>query len=371
MITRRRFARDLSGLAVMGPFAGELFLARRARADTPARQDLVWLDANENPAGPPPSAIAAIVNGVGAIARYHFGEFAEVSKALAESEGVTPEEILFGIGSGDVINAAVCAFTSSSRPLVTGTPTYEIPIEFARRLDKKVVQVVLTEDWQFPVKELAAEAARAGGGLIYLCNPNNPTASRTTTENVDWLVTNLPPHTVLLVDEAYIHFAEPSEVESALKYVKRGLNVVVTRTFSKIYGMAGARVGFCCARPDLLNEMRPFKNNVAPILGLRAAVAALGERTDLIPTRRASIARTRGAVCEWLRQRSVKYITPCANFVMIDVGRDARSFGGDMLRRGVVVGRPFPAANKMLRVTIGTDSEMTRFREVFWDVYSA
>jgi len=147
----------------MGQLAGELSLARRAVAGMAVPDDTIWLDANENPAGPPPSAISAIVNGAAATARYHFEEFAAFSEALAESEGLTPQQVLFGIGSGDVINAAICAFTSSSRPLITGAPTYEIPVEFARKLGSNAVQIRLADDWQFPVKELADEAAKAGG----------------------------------------------------------------------------------------------------------------------------------------------------------------------------------------------------------------
>ncbi len=354
----------------MGQLAGELSLARRAVAGMAVPDDTIWLDANENPAGPPPSAISAIVNGAAATARYHFEEFAAFSEALAESEGLTPQQVLFGIGSGDVINAAICAFTSSSRPLITGAPTYEIPVEFARKLGSNAVQIRLADDWQFPVKELADEAAKAGGGLIYLCNPNNPTSSRTANTALKWLVDNLPANTILLVDEAYVHFAEPTEIQSAITYVKDNCNVVVTRTFSKIYGMAGARVGFACAKPELIRQMMPFKNNVIPILGLRAAMAALRDRSDLVPSRRATVAHIRGQLCDWLREKNIGYITPFGNFIMIDVGRDARAFGRDMLRRGVAVGRLFPPLHKMLRVTIGTEREMTRFRQTFWEVYS-
>jgi histidinol-phosphate aminotransferase len=371
MITRRRVVRDLSFLALAGQFAGEPVLARRAWGNTSGRDNMVWLDANENPSGPPLSAIKAIVDGAAATARYHFDEFAAFTEAIARSEGLSMEQVLFGIGSGEVIDAAICGFTSSSRPLITAIPTYEIPIELALRLDRKVVQLPLTRDWGFPVRKLAEEAAKAGGGLIYLCNPNNPTSSLTSKNDIGWLVTNLPPHTVLLVDEAYIHFAQPTEVESAMKYVHDDRSVIVTRTFSKIYGMAGVRAGFGCAKPDLIRVMQLFMDNVIPILGLRAAMAALGESATLIPSRRAKIAHTRDELCVWLRQKNIRYIEPHANFVMMDIGRDVRSFGSEMFRKGVAVGRPFTSLDQMLRVTVGTDLEMTRFREVFSQVYAA
>jgi len=228
-----------------------------------------------------------------------------------------------------------------------------------------VVQAPLTAAWAYDVRQLAAQAANAGGGLIYLCNPNNPTSSLTPTKDIDWLVANLPPHTILLVDEAYIHFADPTQVESAIKHVRDGKNVIVTRTFSKIYGMAGARAGFGCARPDLIQAMNPFMDKVIPILALRASMAALGERDTLVPERRANVSRIRGELCDWLRQKKINYIEPQANFVMIDVGRDVSTFGRDMRAKGVAVGRPFPPLNHMLRVTIGTDAEMKKFSDAF------
>jgi len=213
--------------------------------------------------------------------------------------------------------------------------------------------------------------ADSNAGLIYLCNPNNPTSSLTPSGDIDWLVSNLPPNTVLLVDEAYIHFAEPAKIESSIKYVRENKNVVVTRTFSKIYGMAGIRAGFGCARPELIHAITPFRTNVIPVLGLRAASAALAERSLLVPARRADMARRSTDLCEWLRQKRLAYIEPHANFVMIDIGRDVRSFGDAMFRQGVAVGRPFPAVEHMLRVTLGTDSEMAKFRDVFWRVYNS
>ena len=119
---------------------------------------------------------------------------------------------------------------------------------------------------------------KAGGGLIYLCNPNNPTSSLTPSEDIQWLVNNLPPNTVLFVDEAYLEFVEPGKIESAIRFVREGKNVVISRTFSKIFGMAGARAGYSCAKPELTATMMNFMDNSIPILGLRAADAALGEK---------------------------------------------------------------------------------------------
>ena len=371
MITRRQLIRNAGCLTVAGQLSSKPLFPRPGPQSTPIRQsDVVWLDSNENPIGPPPSAIRAIVDGVSATARYHFDEFAMFEEAIARSEGLMPEQVLFGVGSTEVIDAAVSAF-ASSKPLITANATYDILIDLERRLGRQVVQVPLTQEWGYPVRKLAEEAVKSGGGLIYICNPNNPTSSLTPKSDMEWLVTNLPPRTVLLVDEAYIHFAQPTDIESAVKYVREGKDVIVTRTFSKIYGMAGARAGFGCSRPDLVQAVKPFMDNVIPVLALRGAMAALADRDTLIPTRRTEIAGIRAELCEWLRQKNIRFIEPHANFVMIDIGRDVRLFGQEMLRRGVAVGRPFPPLNQMLRVTLGTTQEMKKFREVFWQVYTS
>jgi histidinol-phosphate aminotransferase len=367
------------GLAAATQLAGEAMLARQLRAEAMAAEggrptqsphDIIWLDSNENPAGPPASAIKAMAEGAAATARYHFDEFPAFTEAIARSENVNPEQVVFGVGSTEVIDAAICAFTSASIPLISATSTYDIVVDLARSLGKKVVQVPLTEAWAYDVHKLADEAAKSGG-LIYLCNPNNPTSSITPTREIDWLAVNLPPHAVLLVDEAYIHFAQPSEVESAMKHVHENKSVMVARTFSKIYGMAGARAGFGCARADLIEALNPFMDKVIPVMALRGAVAALAERETLVPKRRADLMRRRGELCDWLRQKKISYIEPHANFVMINIGRDVKTFAKEMLNFGVAVGRPFPPLDGMLRVTMGTDSEMKKFREVFEQVYAS
>jgi len=158
-------------------------------------------------------------------------------------------------------------------------------------------------------------------------------------------------------------------MKTALPYVRQGKDVIVTRTYSKIYGMAGLRVGFAAARPDIIARLAPLRMNVIPIVSAKAVVAALGDQQNILRERREALARTRRDLCGWLRDSKVKFIEPHANFIMIDVGRNAKEFISAMPRLGVAPGRPFPPLDNMLRVTIGTDQEMVKFREVFWKVY--
>jgi histidinol-phosphate aminotransferase len=371
MVTRRGFVGNLAGLAGLTQVWTESAFAQRALVGDHWDPDTVWLNANENPDGPPKAALDAIAKVLPESWRYHFPEFRAFEASFARSERLEPEQLIAGSGSNDVLNAAVAAFTSGSRPLITAEPTFEAPGETVKALGRPWIGTTLTETWEADVKRMAAEAVKAGGGLIYLCNPNNPTSSMTPKENIGWLVANVPGNTVILIDEAYLHFVEDWEKTSSMDLVRQGKNVVVTRTFSKIYGMAGIRAGFACGRPDLIQQMRPFRRNAMSILSIRATLAAVAEGPRFIPERRARLIRERTALCEWARQKKLRYIEPYANFVMFDTGRDAKDLGLDLLKKKVAVGRPFPALPKMLRVTVGTTEDMAKFRSAFEEVYWA
>jgi histidinol-phosphate aminotransferase len=369
MLTRRAFAGRLGLAATTAGMLSEMAYAQRAALDPKSLpKDMVWLNANENPAGPPPAAIKAMADVLPTTGRYHYQEFGDFYTALAASEDLAREQILVGAGSSESLHAAIEAFTSSTKPLFTVMPTYEAPIDLAKASGRSVVTLPLTEKYTPDVRKLVAEADKAGGGLIYICNPNNPTANVTPKADVAWMVANLPPNTIALFDEAYIHFAETPEMQSALTYVRQGKDVVVTRTYSKIYGMAGLRAGFAAARPDLIQKMAPFRNNVISWVTVQAVLAAIGDK-NLVAQRKAGYTKTRAELCSWMSKKGLTYIEPQTNFVMIDVGRDVRDFGRQMAQAGVAVGRPFPPFDKMLRVTIGTDQDMAKFREVFWTVY--
>jgi histidinol-phosphate aminotransferase len=369
-MTRRDFGRRTGMLAAGVAAWTETALAQRAAIAGQAPKDTIWLNANENPDGPPPAAVEAAVAMVSKAGRYGYQQFRDIYAEIARSEGLNADQVVVGAGSSEILHCAIDAFTSPERPLITMDPTYEMPAGLTRFKGHKVVRVALNDHYAADVKLLVEEAGKAGGGLIFICNPNNPTSAVTPKKDIDWLVANLPPNTIALIDEAYIHLSDSPELESAIKYVKQGKDVVVSRTFSKIYGMAGLRVGFSCARPDLTQKMEPYRDNVISIVSAHAALAALAD-TKVVPERRAKIGKVRSDLCAWLRTKNVKYIEPHANFIMIETGRDARTMQREMLTRGVAVGRAFPPLEKMMRVSIGTAEDMEKFRRVFWEVMSA
>ncbi|MBS1859033.1 MAG: aminotransferase class I/II-fold pyridoxal phosphate-dependent enzyme [Acidobacteria bacterium] len=370
MTTRRRFFARMGAAAAAARLLPEAAYAQRAAAKAVgAGAGMVWLNANENPAGPPAVSLDAMREVLPASGRYHYNEFGDIYTAVAKSEGLAPNQIVLGSGSSEVLHTAVDLFTSPTRPLITVTPAYEGPRDCARHLGHGVVLTRLRDDYTADVHKLAEEAEKAGGGMIYLCNPNNPTSTITTADDVDWLVNHLPANTMLLVDEAYIHYVDRPDVRSALPYIQQGRNVIVARTFSKIYGMAGLRAGFAAARPDIAQKLESMALNVISIVSARAVLAALAHRDTVVPQRKASLIQTRRELTAWLRERDVKFIEPNANFLMIDVGRNAREFIGAMPKLGVAPGRPFPPLDNLLRVSIGTPADMAKFRDVFWKVY--
>src|SRR3984885_14936413 len=362
MFSRRAFA----GMIAAG--LTEAAFAQRAKLSGEPPADTVWINGNEFPEGPPQASIDAKAEVIGSSNRYHYQEFPAFYSKLAATEGLTADQILVGAGSSEPLHAAVEAFTSPTVPLIIPMPTYEAAPELTRYKGNPVIETPLNSKMAPDVHRLAAEAEKAGGGLIYIVNPNNPTSTITTSDDMSWLVKNLPKNTKLLVDEAYLHYATSPEVSNSFHYVKEGKNVIVARTFSKIYGMAGLRVGYVAAPAELIKKMEPYRNNVISIVSARAVLAALDLGPKMLEERKAKIVHTRDELCSWMSQKNIKFIPPQANFVMIETGRDAGDVQSAVLAKGVAIGRRFPPLTTMIRVSIGTDAEMAKFRRVFSEV---
>ena len=362
MLTRRRFGvLSFSGLA-----ASEAAFAKRYLEHSKFPTNLTLINSNENPEGPPAVSIEAMKRALPLGGRYRDDDMDALAAEIAELEKVPAEEVMMASGSSEVLNCAVTAFTSVKIPVITCVPVFELPVETAQAMGHAVVTVPLKPDYAFDVQRLAAEAKKAGGGFIYLCNPNNPTSTITPGADIDWLVGNMHANAILAVDEAYIHF-DPN-LESAIKHVQaRQRRVIVFRTFSKIYGMAGLRVGFACAHQDLIRRMLPFRSNSISVVGVYAASAAINS-PSILTERRQRLNGTRDRLCGWLRQQGFAYLEPHANFLMIDLKRDVRPVIAGMAKQGVAVGRPFPPLNQMLRVSVGSEADMQKFRAAFLPV---
>jgi histidinol-phosphate/aromatic aminotransferase/cobyric acid decarboxylase-like protein len=255
----------------------------------------------------------------------------------------------------------VLAFTSPTRPLITAEPGYEAPEGAARFVKAKVIKVPLRKDYSHDPKGMAT--AHPEAGLIFVCNPNNPTGTVTRKEDIDVIVANKPRGCVVLVDEAYIHFA--ASASPATDLVKTGKDVIILRTFSKLYGMAGLRAGAALGRADLLDRLRAFTGlNFLPATGMAAATASLKNK-DLVGRRRSAISQIRKDLFSWLDGKGYGYIPSEANMVLVDGRRPGQETAKAMLEHKVAIGRSWPALPNHVRVTIGSAAEMEKFEAAF------
>jgi histidinol-phosphate aminotransferase len=298
--------------------------------------------------------------------RYPDEQADTLADELARMLGVPAEQVLLGDGSGEILKLSAAAFTGRDKKIVIANPTFEAIARHAGVANAEIVKIDLTPDYSHDLKKMLAAAT--GAGLIYICNPNNPTASITSKSELSDFLAKLSPATVVLVDEAYHHYVESSDYESVIPLVKQYPNLIVARTFSKIYGMAGLRCGYCVTQRANISQMRTHQIfDSVNIMALVAALASLKDTEQVTRGRRLNT-EVKKSVCAELDTLGYRYIPSHANFMMIDIRREVRPVIGTLRNRGVEVGRLFPALPNFMRVTIGTAPEMKTFMTAFKEV---
>jgi histidinol-phosphate aminotransferase len=324
---------------------------------------MVRLSANENPYGPSPAALDAMREAFGVAWRYPDEQVDALAEDLARLHGVDPAHILLGAGSSEILLLAAVAFTAPGRPAVAAAPTFESLPRHARRHGAEALAVPLTADFRHDLPKMLAAAPDPG--LIYVCNPNNPTGTITPKQEVRALLAKAPERTMVLVDEAYFHFADSPDYESVVPLVASHPNLIVTRTFSKIYGMAGLRCGYAVAQPAVVERLRKHQAfDSVNILALAAAQASLRDAEQVRRGQRLN-REVKAALCAELDRRGFAYIPSATNFMMIDLRQSVGPVIRALHQRGVDVGREFPALPHHLRVTIGTAEQMKAFAAAF------
>jgi len=357
---------------------------RRGRGDSDMgdmRQlppDAVIISSNENPLGPAQSALAAIGTTASLGGRYHQEESMKTVKVFSELYGLkmaeqsgprTGREREMGYaqlypGSGGPLDLALMSNIGPDKPLVYGDPSYEQGPRAADTMKAPKFPVKLTPTYAHDVRAMVA--AHPSPGAYYIVNPNNPTGTMTPREDIIWLLKNKPKGSVVIVDEAYHHF---SNDESVIDLVAQDQDLIVLRTFSKIYGMAGLRAGFAAARPDLLKKfptVAPSRNLASISITSAAAARASLQDKDLVPLRRKINADVRSETLEFMAKKGYKVIPGSqANFFMVDVGRPGGEFQTAMLKENIAIGRTWAALPTYVRVTVGTKQEMDKFQTAF------
>jgi histidinol-phosphate aminotransferase len=357
-LSRRSFGRIASvvGAASALPILNEAALAQlSAIGRIPA--DAVKINANENPLGPCPEALEVMHKFTPLGGRYLYEETFDFVKTVASQEGVKPEYIKPYGGSSLPLHHVVMAFTSPEKSLVTADPGYEAAYRAATVVGAKYHLVPLKKsDYSHDVKAMYEKDPNAGA--YYICNPNNPSGTVTPMAEVEWLVGKLKGDQILILDEAYIHLAD---VPMGSYLVAQDKNVVVLRTFSKLYGMAGLRAGFAMARPDLLKQFAKMDSGALSVTAMVGAHASV-KNEKLVPERREIIRNIREDVFNFLDQKGFSYIPSVSNKFLLDVKMPSKDFSAKMAAEKVYVGRAWAAMPTHSRISIGTKEEMAKFK---------
>lgn len=386
-----RTRRDLFGLVRERPLTGtaallaarghEAYVAelqaqgRNARPPLPPGATEIRISSNENPLGPGRKALDAISGKFFEAGRYPFNSTPSdrnLVEAIAAHHKVKPENVTLGAGSQEILKSAVRAFTSASRGLVTAAPTFENPTSVARRLGHPVKEVLVDADFRLDLAGMIAAAP--GAGLVFFCNPNNPTATVHPASAVTDFVSRVrsaAPDAAILIDEAYHEYVTDPAYATAVPLALSTPNVVVARTFSKAYGMAGMRIGYAVGRADTIRRLARFKMpyNVS-VFGVAAAITALGDPAHIEAERRRNT-EARGFTVKSLEALGCKCTASEGNFLFAAVQLPAREFRDACARQGVMVGRDFPPFHQThARISIGTMDEMRRAVDVFRSVFT-
>lgn len=369
--SRRKFGQSI-GAVLAGAYISPKFLqgVTGGRLKGFSRSDAILINSNENPYGPSPHAIAAITGSEAVACRYPDDLYGRAINSIAQLHHVGRENVILGCGSTEILRVCDASFVGSDKQLVVAEPTFEAVTYYAKVSRASAVKVPLTSDFRHDLPAMARACAN-GAGLVYVCNPNNPTATiNTRTEFADFLA-QVPASVYVLVDEAYFHFVEDPGYSSVVDMIPQHANLIVTRTFSKVYGMAGMRLGYAIAQKQTIDAMHPeilFDNGNAAVLS--AAVASIAD-PEIVPRNKKRLNDTRKWVTAELAKSGYRVIPSQANFFMVDTGGDVAPVIKAFHDRKIIVGRKFPSMGNWLRVSVGKPEEMQKFLAAFREIVPA
>ncbi len=370
-ISRRKFA-HLLGVGAAAAIVRPRFSVATERPSLKTASTgsvVVRLSANENPYGPSAKAHQAMNGSFDLCCRYPDEANDVLIDKIAKINGVNREQIVLGDGSSEILKLCAETFTRPTQgKLIAAEPTFEAILEYSKACGSEVVKVPLTSDFHH---DLAKMGAASHKGLIYICNPNNPTASITPKNDLREFIAKTSPGTMILVDEAYFHYADSPDYESVIPLVKDHPNLIVARTFSKIYGMAGLRCGYCVAQKGTIERMHGFQMwDSVNVMALAAASASLDD-VDQVNNGRKLTGEAKSFTLSELDKMGYKSIPSQANFIMFDCKEPVDRLIPAMKEKNVAVGRRFPAMPNHMRLTIGKKSEMESFVSAFKQVMAA
>ena len=352
-----------TGWPLKGVSSGGTFEPFRLKQD----DGFIRLNSNENAYGPSVNVVDAIKSAIGSANRYACIKYSALAERIAKSNNVNPEQVLLGCGSTEILRMAAFAFLSNGRQLIQALPTFDAIEHYARAAGAEVTSVRLTPAFAHDLDGMLA-CAGASTTLVYICNPNNPTASLTPRKDLENFIAALPASTFVVIDEAYHHYAGTSGMYAS--FIDRPLDderVIVVRTFSKVYGLAGLRLGYAVGSPKIIQRMRKFatEDNINTIVTAAAATAL--DDTDGV---RDFVRRNADDRQEFFNQamaRALKPIDSHANFVMMNTFHSAEEVIQHFRKNNILIGRRFPPMDTYIRISLGRPEEMRAFWQT-WDM---
>ncbi len=374
-VTRRRFmggaaaALGYAGLKPTGLLGWDA--PPRSLRLTPQEYDydsFAKLASNENPYGPSERMMEAMNGAWKYSNRYGYPD-GDIQEKIAEHHGVDPQNILLGAGSGETLRVVAHTYLGHKKKVIGVRPTYLSVFGVATGIDADAIMLPLLDDYSQDIPAMidATRKNYRDVGLFYLCNPNNPTGMVVSADDVRRVLDEIPEDIPVLIDEAYHHFVEDPSYETAVPFVNEGRKVIVARTFSKIYGMAGLRLGYGIAPADMISDMRTYTTGSVNALARWGGVAALEDLENERFVRETTL-RLRKQTTEELQAMGYEVLPSETNFFMVNTGRPAAEVRAAFRERGVLVGRDFPPMLDYLRVSVGTEEEMARFMTAWKEI---
>ena len=370
-ITRRNFFRNVAaGAAItasLPPLADLTFseLVPSSRAAEPGGP--IILSRNENAYGPSQKVITSMQDALHFANRYPDPAVNALHERIAQSHSIKPEQLVLGCGSGEILSITASSFLAPDKTLITAVPTFESIGRCAKALGAQVVEIPLDNNYSHDLPAMLARAD-ASTALVYVCNPNNPTASLTPRKDLEEFIRKLPPSATVLIDEAYHHFV--GTTPDYASFIDKPMNddrVIVARTFSKVFGLAGIRVGYAVGAPEKIQSLsaRRLPEGLNAV-GARAALVAYDD-IEYVQMSEKRNAADRQEFFNQAKARRVQGITSYANFAMLKTNRPAVEVIDHFKKNNIQIARLFPSMNTYVRVSFGTPPEMKEFWRV-WDL---
>jgi histidinol-phosphate aminotransferase len=332
---------------------------------------IAHLSSNENCWGPPESVMKAMNNAWKYSNRYGYPD-ANIVGEIAKHHGVKPENILLGAGSGEILDVVGTTFLLGGKKVLGVEPSYSSVYQHATSIKTTAIKLPLGKDYRQDMAAMikAANARASEIGLVYLCNPNNPTGIVVSKQEVKQLLDGIPKDMPVLIDEAYHHFVDDPSYATSVPYVIEGRPVIIARTFSKIAALAGMRLGYAVATAEIVQKMRPYSMGSINALVKHGGAASLKDTAAQAEVKSKVMALRKKTTSE-LNALGYETLPSETNFFMVSIGREVVPVIEEFRKKGVAVGRPFPPMTTHMRVSIGTAEEMDRFMKAFKEIFPA